>query len=963
LPESRTTLDGARSFFIGEAPRSSNGRISRRAVVGAAFAAVLLAPIAPASLVAAATFTFTPVADTYVESAQPTRNFGSATTIQVDNSPVKNALIKFSVTGVGSSVVSSAKLRLYNVDASSFGGAFYRVSDNWTESTTNWNNAPVVSGNPLTTLGSVTANTWYEVNLTSLVTADGIYSLRVTSTSTNGADYTSKEGAASFRPQLVVSTQAPTDVAPPIVSVSSPVNGATVSGSVTVQATASDNVGVAKVDLYVDGILAGTDATWPYSFDWNTSTLPNGNHALGISAHDAAGNVGTSATTTVIVSNGTVDTTPPSAPSNLIATPMSPTRVDLSWTASTDNVAVSHYVISRNGAQIATAPGTSFSDTTASPGATYDYFVTAYDAAGNPSLPSGTISATTPGTPPSSFSFAAAGDHGANATTAASLAALDASGASFYLALGDNDYDETATDEAWCDYVKARLPTLGPTFPFQLVVGNHEEQGGVDGYILNHAACLPDRLGSVPGPNSQYGVEYYFDYPAGAPLMRVIMLPAHLMVEGVHYTYPVGSIRRQWLVNAIDSARASGVPWVAVGMHHQCITAGEKNCSMSDLMNLLIEKKVDLILQAHDHNYQRSKQLVNNSSVCPTVPINAYDPDCVIDDGADGIYPKGAGTVTVIDGTFGRGLYPINTSDPEAPYFARMDSTSWGFTQYTVTADRIDARFVNSIGSFTDAFSIVSGQMPGADGTPPTAPTGLTATPLGGTRVDLSWTASTDNVSVDHYSIFRGGSLLGTSATTSFSDTSVIPGGTYSYSVVAYDSAGNPSLSSETATATTPAAATTLTFSPAADAYILAASPTANYGSRTSIQVDNSPIAHTLMRFSVTGIGTRRVATAKLRLYNVNESSAGGVFYRVSDNSWGETTVNWSNAPAAVGTPVASLGAVAVNNWYEVDLSSGITGDGVYGYRITSTASNGADYTSKEGSAVFRPQLVVTLQP
>jgi acid phosphatase type 7 len=72
--------------------------------------------------------------------------------------------------------------------------------------------------------------------------------------------------------------------------------------------------------------------------------------------------------------------------------------------------------------------------------------------------------------------------------------------------------------------------------------------------------------------------------------------------------------------------------------------------------------------------------------------------------------------------------------------------------------------------------------------------------------------------------------------------------------------------------------------------------------------------------------------------------------------------VNWSNALAAVGTPVASLG-VAVNNWYEVDLSSGITGDGVYGYRIISTSSNGADYTSKEGSAAFRPQLVVTLQP
>ena len=45
--------------------------------------------------------------------------------------------------------------------------------------------------------------------------------------------------------------------------------------------------------------------------------------------------------------------------------------------------------------------------------------------------------------------------------------------------------------------VKERLPTLGPMFPFQLVAGNHEEQGGSDGYIMNHAACLPDRLNST----------------------------------------------------------------------------------------------------------------------------------------------------------------------------------------------------------------------------------------------------------------------------------------------------------------------------------------------------------------------------------------------------------------------------------------------------------------------------------
>ena len=90
------------------------------------------------------------------------------------------------------------------------------------------------------------------------------------------------------------------------------------------------------------------------------------------------------------------------------------------------------------------------------------------------------------------------------------------------------------------------LPTLGPKFPFQLLVGSHEDQDGQDGYILNHAACLPDRLGST----GTYGVHYYFDYPASSPLMRVIMIPPNMRVENVLYNYTpaahtmLGSLRQ-----------------------------------------------------------------------------------------------------------------------------------------------------------------------------------------------------------------------------------------------------------------------------------------------------------------------------------------------------------------------------------------------------------------------------------
>ena len=102
------------------------------------------------------------------------------------------------------------------------------------------------------------------------------------------------------------------------------------------------------------------------------------------------------------------------------------------------------------------------------------------------------------------------------------------------------------------------------------------------------------------------------------------------------------------------------------------------------------------------------------------------------------------------------------------------------------------------------------------------------------------------------------------------------------------------------------------------------------------------------------------MTSAKLRLYNVDPSSKGGDFYVVSDNSWQEETVTWNSAPAALTNLLGSIGSVSTNNWYEVDLTSLITGDGTYSLRISSTSSDGADYSSKEGANP--PQLVITIQ-
>ena len=108
--------------------------------------------------------------------------------------------------------------------------------------------------------------------------------------------------------------------------------------------------------------------------------------------------------TTVTVTQAT-DTTPPSIPQNLTTTVISSSQINLSWTASTDNVAVTGYRIYRSGTQIATSNTTSFQNTGLSPATNYAYTAAAYDAAGNVSNQSNQVSAITQPSPSSKFSF------------------------------------------------------------------------------------------------------------------------------------------------------------------------------------------------------------------------------------------------------------------------------------------------------------------------------------------------------------------------------------------------------------------------------------------------------------------------------------------------------------------------------------------------------------------------------
>lgn len=176
------------------------------------------------------------------------------------------------------------------------------------------------------------------------------------------------------------------DSTAPTVSITAPVANSIVDGTVAITANATDNTGgkgVAKVEFYVDGVLKGTSTTAPYSYSWDTKTATDAAHSLTAKAYDAAAtpNVATSAAVNVTVDNS--DRTPPSAPANLRSTGNTYTSVALAWDASTDNVGVTGYRLSRNGTVVYTGTALAFDDTGLTSGTSYTYTVVAVDAANN----------------------------------------------------------------------------------------------------------------------------------------------------------------------------------------------------------------------------------------------------------------------------------------------------------------------------------------------------------------------------------------------------------------------------------------------------------------------------------------------------------------------------------------------------------------------------------------------------
>ncbi|WP_163631629.1 LamG-like jellyroll fold domain-containing protein [Microbacterium sp. B35-04] len=310
----------------------------------------------------------------------------------------------------------------------------------------------------------------------------------------------------------------------------------------------------------------------------------------------------------------------------------------------------------------------------------------------------------------------------------------------------------------------------------------------------------------------------------------------------------------------------------------------------------------------------------------------------------------------------------VGTSYHDAP----LSEGTW---YYKVTAR-------DAAGNVSGASSAASVVIVAPDSTPPSVPGGLTAAVEGANNVTLNWSASTDNVGVTGYLVYRGttagftandASRIGDVVETTFTD-SARPQGTWFYKVAARDGSSNVSAASAAASATVttpPAPPTTQTIVTTADSMAAAINPTFAYGVTNQISSRFNTTIESFLRFDLPAAPAGQVLTsATISLRTSNDSTAGSTDiheFRLVSGTWQEGTITWNNRPTTVGTAVLGqlTGATALNSPYIANLSAADLGP-LAGTSITLRLSSAAGsdnvrlWSREATSPDYRPTLTLT---
>jgi fibronectin type 3 domain-containing protein len=636
------------------------------------------------------------------------------------------------------------------------------------------------------------------------------------------------------------------DTTKPTVSFSSPANNAAVSGIVTATATASDNVGVSRVDFSVDGAAtpALSDTSAPYNYSFDSKTLGNGSHTITAKAYDAAGNTASS-TVTVTINNP--DTTPPSVPANVKASATNATTVNLTWNASTDSgtnaTGVAKYNVLRNGIVIAQLTGTSYTDLAAIASTAYSYTVQAVDAAGNVSANSSTANVTTPAATTTNqdllFDGTKISDYENQSAPGAITEVPDPVGGSqtvFKMVVNNTDVAPiTPTDNPRAQLVGPNILTNGEDFWWSskvLLPSDFPSSVPTGGWFnLLEGAYGPPFDGSPPWEfeisGSQFAWQRNSTYGYDVPYLGPQIVKNQWVSVMVHEKLATNGFIEMWVngqpVTFFPTGGSNYNPnKVSPTTQLNMQTWDSSNNGGNNFEVLQSYRKVNMFNNAvtiyeWPMKMGTTEASVNNdsNSSTPTTP----QPDTTPPSTPSGLKAT-APSSTQINLTWnastdsgGSGLAGYNIyRDGSKLNSSLVTSTSYGdstldaSTTYTYKIEAVDGAGNKSTQS--SGATVTTPVAP--DTTPPSTPSGLKATAPSSTQINLTWNASTDSggSGLAGYNIYRDGSKLNTAplSGTAYDDASAAAGTTYKYAVQAIDKAGNLSAKTSTVNIITPAA-------------------------------------------------------------------------------------------------------------------------------------------------------------
>jgi hypothetical protein len=576
------------------------------------------------------------------------------------------------------------------------------------------------------------------------------------------------------------------------------------------------------------------------------------------------------------------------------------------------------------------------------------------------------------------YSFVVLGDWGYvdstgnNPYAARLMSLIGSSGARFVLTAGDNGYP-SGNQANYGDLLQTGLnlsAIFGPSFwkvPGSSISifpasGNH----GITNSDPNHPLILnfpQDR--AVASSGGRYVKETYCcldgttsaNYPSAwyafdAGSARIYVLDAAWADGNVgivtnykvdyDYHWAPGTPQYQWLL--ADLAAHSSIMKFAV-WHYPLYTDDPNQTSDTylqggnSLEGLLHQYGVVLAFSGHSHTYERN--------YASAVGLPNYVT------GGGGVIPGTLGTCTALDAyaikftTSGKacGSAPVPTSVDQFYHFILV----------TVNGTYVTVAPTNSLGQTFDVinYNFTSS----AEANPPSVPMNLTATTSSGTQINMSWAAASDNTGVRGYDLYRNGVLISTTdaTTLTYSDTNLVPAVNYVYTVDAFDAFGNHSAQSVSASTTTPNTAI-YTFAPVADSYVAGDVTGTNYGTSATLKASATSDYHSYLRFNVGDI-SGAVTQATLRLYTTSSSSTGYLVGSVMSNTWDEAQLTYLNAPT-LSAAVGSSGKFSSGNWVSVDVTSLITGNGVYDLGVDTASTSFMSFSSRD-AAVNAPQLVI----